>query len=120
MNFTAKVRTCLWFDGQGQEAAEFYVSLLPESAIEAVYRPDPDAALVVEFTLAGAPYMALNGGPQFTHTRAVSISVLAEDQEGTDRLWAALTADGGQDSQCAGWSTVSACRGKSFPRPWFA
>jgi predicted 3-demethylubiquinone-9 3-methyltransferase (glyoxalase superfamily) len=102
MEFTAKVRTCLWFDGRGREAAEFYVSLLPDSAIEAPCRPAPDAPpLVVEFTLAGAPYMILNGGPQYPHTPAASISV-PRDQEETDRLWAALTADGGRESRC-GW-----------------
>ena len=103
MESTAKVRTCLWFDGQGEEAAEFYVSLLPESAIETVHRSDPGAAaLIVEFALAGAPYMILNGGPLYRHTPAASISVLTKDQEETDRLWAALTADGGQESRC-GW-----------------
>ncbi len=103
MEFTARVRTCLWFDGRGQEAAEFYVSLLPDSAIDAISRPNPDVpALVVEFTLAGAPYMILNGGPHYTLTPAASISVLTKDQEETDRLWAALTADGGRESRC-GW-----------------
>ena len=103
MEFTAKVRTCLWFDGRGREAAEFYVSLLPESAIDAVRQSDPDAQpLVVEFTLAGAPYMILNGGPLYRHTPAASISVLTKDQAETDRLWTALTADGGQESRC-GW-----------------
>ena len=103
MEFTAKVRTCLWFDGGGQEAAEFYVSLLPHSAIDAISRPNPDVpALVVEFTLAGAPYMILNGGPHYALTPAASISVLTRDQEETDSLWAALTADGGRESQC-GW-----------------
>ena len=82
MAFNSKVRTCLWFDGNGEDAARFYVSLLPDSEIETVYRPDSNApALVVEFTLAGAPYMTLNGGPQFTHTPAASISVLTSDQE---------------------------------------
>ncbi len=103
MEFTAKVRTCLWFDGGGQEAAEFYVSLLPDSAIDAISRPNPDVpALVVEFTLAGAPYMILNGGPHYALTPAASISVRTRDQEETDRLWEALTADGGRESQC-GW-----------------
>ncbi|MDE0043096.1 MAG: VOC family protein, partial [Candidatus Poribacteria bacterium] len=61
MNERPKIRTCLWFDNQGEEATQFYVSLLPDSHIEKVYRPDPDApALVVEFSLAGAPYMVLN------------------------------------------------------------
>jgi len=102
MEFRAKVRTCLWFDGNGHEAAEFYVSLLPDSYIENVVHPKPgEPPLVVEFTLAGAPMMILNGGPQFTHSEAASISVLAKDQEETDRLWSALTAGGGTESMCA-------------------
>ena len=103
MNERPKLRTCLWFDNQGEEAAQFYVSLLPDSHIEKVYRPDPDApALVVEFTLAGAPFMTLNGGPYYKLNPAASISVLTKDQEETDQLWAALIADGGSPSQC-GW-----------------
>ena len=103
MEFTAKVRTCLWFDSQGEEAAEFYVSLLPDSSIENTVRPDPNGpALVVEFRLAGAPYMILNGGPHFTLNEAASISVLTEDQTETDRLWAKLLEGGGRESQC-GW-----------------
>ena len=103
MNERPKLRTCLWFDNQGEEAAQFYVSLLPDSHIEKVYKPDPDApALVVEFTLAGAPYMVLNGGPYYKLNPAASISVLTKDQEETDQLWAALIADGGSPSQC-GW-----------------
>ena len=103
MNERPKLRTCLWFDNQGEEAAQFYVSLLPDSHIEKVYKPDPDApALVVEFTLAGAPYMVLNGGPYYKLNPAASISVLTKDQEETDQLWSALIADGGNPSQC-GW-----------------
>ena len=103
MNERPKLRTCFWFDNQGEEAAQFYVSLLPDSYIEKVYRPDPDApALIVEFTLAGAPYMVLNGGPYYKLNPAASISVLTKDQEETDQLWAALIADGGSPSQC-GW-----------------
>lgn len=97
-----KVRTCLWFDGNGHEAAEFYVSLLPDSFIETQSTPNASGPpLIVEFTLAGAPYMVLNGGPMFKHTPAASISVLTEDQEETDRLWSALVADGGRESMCA-------------------
>ncbi|PQA87750.1 VOC family protein [Hyphococcus luteus] len=97
-----KVRTCLWFDGNGKEAAEFYVSLLPDSFIETSFTPEQSGPpLIVEFTLAGAPYMVLNGGPMFKHTPAASISVLTKDQEETDRLWNALIADGGEESMCA-------------------
>ena len=103
MDFNAKVRTCLWFDNKIEEAANFYVSLLPDSAIENIGQPNPSGyPLVVEFTIGGTPYMLLNGGPMFTHSEAASISVLTEDQEETDRLWNALTADGGSESQC-GW-----------------
>ena len=103
MEFNAKVRTCLWFDNQGHEAAQFYVSLLPRSRIENTVHPNSDGPpLVVEFTLGGTPYMVLNGGPQFVPTEAASISVLTEDQDETDRLWDALTAGGGSAGQC-GW-----------------
>lgn len=102
MDDKPKVRTCLWFDGEGEEAARFYVSLLPDSRIESVIRPDPDGpALVVEFTLAGTPYMTLNGGPMFKPTPAASISVLTKDQAETDALWAKLIEDGGEESMCA-------------------
>ena len=103
MEFTAKVRTCLWFDSQGEEAARFYVSLLPDSQIENAVRPDPNGPpLVVEFRLAGAPFMILNGGPHFALNEAASISMLTEDQDETDRLWAKLLEGGGKESQC-GW-----------------
>jgi predicted 3-demethylubiquinone-9 3-methyltransferase (glyoxalase superfamily) len=99
-----KVRTCLWFDGDGHNAAEWYVTLLPKSFIESGSHPNPEKPpLVVEFTLAGAPYMVLNGGPQYKHTPAASISVLTKDQQETDRLWSALTSDGGEESMC-GWA----------------
>lgn len=100
-----KVRTCLWFEDQAEEVAEFYVSVLPDSYIEAISRPNPGGkALVVEFRLAGAPYMTLNGGPQYKHTPAASISVLTRNQTETDRLWTQLLADGGAESMC-GWLT---------------
>lgn len=95
-----KVRTCLWFERDGLEAAKFFVSLLPGSALE--IDPNGEEPLIVPFTLAGAPFQILNGGPHFELTEAASISVMTEDQAETDRLWTALTADGGQESQC-GW-----------------
>ena len=103
MEFNAKVRTCLWFDDQIENAANFYVSLMPDSIIENTVQPDPDGRpLVIEFSIGGTPFMLLNGGPMFTHSEAASISVLTEDQDETDRLWSALTADGGGEGQC-GW-----------------
>ncbi len=102
MSEKPKVRTCLWFDKEGEDAANFYVSLLPESFIESASYPVPDQpALVVEFTLAGAPYMTLNGGPMYKHTPAASISVLTKDQAETDRLWDALLEGGGEEHMCA-------------------
>ena len=106
---SAKVKTCLWFDTQALPAAEFYCSLLPDSEITEVGRypesatmAEPGSVLMVEFTLAGTPYQALNGGPHYQLSEAVSISVRTQDQEETDRLWNALIAEGGAESQC-GW-----------------
>lgn len=100
---TPKSRTCLWFQDAGEQAAAFYVSLLPDSEVTHVWRPDPDGpVVVVEFTLAGTPYMILNGGPTHELSPAASISIATRDQAETDRLWDALTANGGRESRC-GW-----------------
>ena len=101
---TSCIRTCLWVrDGRGREAAEFYCSLLPGSRIEATYDIAGDgASWLIDFTLGGVPYQILDAGPMFTLTEAVSISVETDDQAETDRLWTALTTNGGQESQC-GW-----------------
>lgn len=105
MDIKSKVRTCLWFEKGGRDAAGFYVSLLPDSAIDGVHdHGRPDDPMVVEFTLAGAPMMILTAGPHYKLTPAASISVLTEDQMETDRLWAALLKDGGEESMC-GWLT---------------
>lgn len=105
------IATCLWFDGKAEEAARFYVSLLPNSRIDNVQRsPVPWPAgkagdvILVEFTLAGARYQGLNGGPNVPFTNAVSVSVSCADQAEVDRLWDALSADGGAPVQC-GWLT---------------
>lgn len=98
-----KVRPCFWFQAGGLKAAEFYVSLLPDSRIDAVFEHGvPQDPMVVEFTLAGAPMMILTGGPMYKLTPAASISVLTKDQAETDRVWAALLEGGGQESMC-GW-----------------
>ena len=103
MNENVKVRTCLWFEKGGFEAAKFYVSLLPDSRIDSEYPTESGKEpLTVEFTLAGAPYQILNGGDHYKLTPAASISVLTDNQEETDRLWSALLADGGEESHC-GW-----------------
>jgi predicted 3-demethylubiquinone-9 3-methyltransferase (glyoxalase superfamily) len=103
-----KVTPFLSFDGQAEEAARFYVSLLLDSRIDRVTRSPMDTpggaagtVLMVEFTLAGSPFIALNT-PGFSFTGAVSFSIACADQAETDRLWAALTADGGAEIAC-GW-----------------
>lgn len=105
MIYRSKVRTCLWLERHGLEAAKFYVSLLPWSAIDAVYpHGNPDDPMIVEFTLHGAPMMILSAGPHYRLSPAASISVLTKDQDETDMLWSALIADGGEESMC-GWLT---------------
>jgi predicted 3-demethylubiquinone-9 3-methyltransferase (glyoxalase superfamily) len=106
---TSKITSCLWFDGEAEEAANFYVSLLPDSRIDTVQRNSVDGpggkagtVLVVEFTLAGQPFMALNGGMRFEYTHAVSFKIDCADQAEVDRLWDALLAGGGQAERC-GW-----------------
>ena len=103
-----KVTPFLSFDGQAEEAARFYVSLLPDSRIDRVNRSPIDTpsgpagtVLFVEFTLAGTQYIALNN-PGVSFTEAVSFMIACADQAETDRLWAALTADGGSEVAC-GW-----------------
>ena len=104
-----KITPCLWYNYDAEEAANFYVTLFPDSRIDNVQRSPADnpsmkegGVLVVEFTLAGQSYIGLNGGPLFPFTEAVSFQVRTEDQEETDRLWDALIANGGEESQC-GW-----------------
>ncbi|HEV2677229.1 MAG TPA: VOC family protein [Aliidongia sp.] len=105
----SKISPCLWFDGQAEEAANFYVSLLPDSRIDHVQKNRSDTAgkagtvLIIEFTLAGQRFQALNGGMKVEYTHALSLSVDCADQAEVDRLWAALS-DGGKEVQC-GWVT---------------
>ena len=102
---TSSIRTCLWFrDGRGHEAAEFYCSLIPGSRVETAFFGDNgySAFSVIDFSLGGVPYQILDAGPMFTLTEAVSISVATDDQAETDRIWAALTKDGGEETAC-GW-----------------
>ncbi len=95
-----KIRPYLWFDTRAEEAAEFYVSLFDDSRVDRVQRTGP--VTLVSFRLAGVEYLALNGGPQFRFTEAFSMYVRADTQDEVDRLWDALTADGGEESMC-GW-----------------
>jgi predicted 3-demethylubiquinone-9 3-methyltransferase (glyoxalase superfamily) len=105
----SKICPCLWFNGEAEEAANLYVSLLPNSRIETVQRNSVDSpggkagtVLVMEFTVAGQRFMALNGGMKMEYTHAVSFKIDCVDQAEVDRLWDALLANGGQAGKC-GW-----------------
>jgi predicted 3-demethylubiquinone-9 3-methyltransferase (glyoxalase superfamily) len=104
----SKISPCLWFNGEAEEAANLYVSLLPDSRVEKIQRNPIDGpageagtVLVVDFTLAGQHFMALNGGMKMEYTHAVSFMIDCADQAEVDRLWDALS-DGGSVERC-GW-----------------
>ena len=96
-----KVTPFLWFDTQAEEAAAFYVSLFPDSAIISVTPGPTGSPLVVAFRLAGVDYLALNGGPYQKHTEAFSLSVDCHSQAEVDELWEKLSAGG--STNCCGW-----------------
>lgn len=105
----SKIAPCLWFNGEAEEAANFYIALLPDSRINKIQRNPVDGpagkagtVLVVNFTLAGQDYMALNGGSRFEFTHAISFKIDCADQAEVDRLWDALSSEGGSPLQC-GW-----------------
>ena len=109
MALKQKITPCLWFDDNAEEAVQFYTSVFPNSSIDQVQRSTVDypggkegSVLMLTFTLAGQSYLALNGGPYEKFNNAISLSVDCADQAEVDRLWAALTADGGKPVQC-GW-----------------
>ncbi|MEK6542597.1 MAG: VOC family protein [Pseudomonadota bacterium] len=103
-----KITPCLWFNGEAEDAAKLYVSLFPDAALGSIGRygegmPFPaGTAMMVQFTLAGQGFQALNGGPQFTHSEAISMSVSCADQAEVDHYWNGLLAGGGSESMC-GW-----------------
>jgi predicted 3-demethylubiquinone-9 3-methyltransferase (glyoxalase superfamily) len=97
-----RITTFLWFDDQAEEAAKFYISLFKKSRITGVSGSNGKGkALVVSFRLEGQDFMALNGGPHFKFTPAISLFVDCQTQKEVDRLWKKL-GEGGKDSQC-GW-----------------
>jgi predicted 3-demethylubiquinone-9 3-methyltransferase (glyoxalase superfamily) len=105
MDFT----TCLWFNGQAREAANFYASIFPNSSVEGNWIAPTEtpgneqgSEVLVNFLIFGRPFIGLNGGPQFPHSEAISFQIPCLDQNEIDRYWKLLTADGGEESQC-GW-----------------
>ena len=105
----SKISPCIWFNDEAEEAAKFYVSLLPDSRIDHIQRNPIDSpggkagtVLVVDFTLAGQKYMALNGGKHLEHSWAISFKIDCADQAEVDHLWDVLASDGGATQQC-GW-----------------
>ena len=105
----APITPCLWFDAKADEAVDYYLQVFPNSRRIATSKYGADApgtegsTLVVNFELDGKPFMALNGGPAFSFTPAISFLVSCADQQEVDHYWDALL-DGGQPSQC-GWLT---------------
>ena len=109
---TLRVTPFLWFDGQAEEAAKFYTSIFPNSKIRTVSRYDdatakaagrpPGTVMTVDFVLDGQEFVALNGGPEFHFTEAISLMVNCDTQAEIDHFWSRLSADGGQEVQC-GW-----------------
>ena len=108
MALRQKITTFLWFDANAEEAARFYTSIFKDSRIVSTARygdagPGPKGSVMtVKFELEGQEFLALNGGPHFTFTEAISLLVNCESQQEVDEMWSKLLAGGGQESQC-GW-----------------
>jgi predicted 3-demethylubiquinone-9 3-methyltransferase (glyoxalase superfamily) len=102
-----QITPCLWFDTEGEEAASFYVSVFPNSRIVDVTRygaagPRPEGmVMTVSFELDGRKFVALNGGPNYTFSEAISFQVRCKDQEEVDAFWSKLS-EGGEEGPC-GW-----------------
>lgn len=92
----------LWFDGQAEQAATFYASTFPDSRITSPQRSGDGPATSVSLVICGREFVAFNGGPHFKFTEAISFQIVTDDQDETDRLWSAITSDGGTESRC-GW-----------------
>jgi len=109
MTDETRIATCLWFNKNAEEAANFYAATFPDSRVTAVRTAPGDYpsgkagdVLTVEFTVLGQPFVGLNGGPAFTFDEAVSFQGFTDTQEETDRYWNAIVSGGGQESVC-GW-----------------
>jgi len=103
------ITPCLWFDGQAEDAANFYASIFPDSRVDAVHKAASDTpsgpkgyVITVDFTLRGQQFVGLNGGDDFKFNEAISFMIDCADQAEVDRYWEALTAGGGEPGPC-GW-----------------
>ena len=108
MNIRSKIAPCLWFDTQAEEAANHYVSIFKNARIvnvthyNAAGPREAGMVMTVDFELDGQQFTALNGGPEFKFSEAVSLQIYCDDQAEVDYYWQKLTADGGEESVC-GW-----------------
>jgi len=109
----SKITPCLWFDNQGEDAANFYVGIFNNAKINRIsrygeagkehHRRPVGSAMVVEFQLEGQTFTALNGGPMFKITEAISFQVMCDTQAEIDHYWDKLSADGDPKAQQCGW-----------------
>jgi predicted 3-demethylubiquinone-9 3-methyltransferase (glyoxalase superfamily) len=113
MTTAKRIAPCLWFDSDGEQAANYYVSIFPNSKVTQISRygkagqethqREPGSVMTVAFELDGQPFTALNGGPLFKFNEAVSLQIFVEDQKEFDHYWNRLTAGGDPKSQVCGW-----------------
>jgi predicted 3-demethylubiquinone-9 3-methyltransferase (glyoxalase superfamily) len=113
MALKARITPCLWFDGQAEEAANYYVGIFRNSKIgkiaryseagQEVHGRPPGSAMIVEFELDGHTFTALNGGPHFKFNEAISLQVHCKDQAEVDYYWSKLSAGGDPEAQVCGW-----------------
>ena len=113
MQFSQRIAPCLWFNHQAEEAATFYVSIFKNSRIvgvsrypeagQEVHKRQPGSVMTVAFELDGQPFTALNGGPEFTFSEAISLQVLCDTQQEVDHFWNKLSQGGDPKAQQCGW-----------------
>ena len=113
MQFSQKISPCLWFDSQAEEAANFYVGIFKNSKILDVarygkvgyetHRKPEGSVMTVIFEIEGVPFTALNGGPIFKFTEAISLQIYVDDQKELDYYWNKLTPGGDPKAQVCGW-----------------
>lgn len=113
MQIAQRISPCLWFDDQAEEAARFYTSIFGNSRITRITRygeagrefhgKPPGSVMTVEFELDGQAFTALNGGPMFRFTEAISLQVFCSDQKELDYFWDSLSAGGDEAAQQCGW-----------------